>query len=122
MIVSPEEMEVYRQTAQRQARRERERLAQRFERAHKAAHKAAALLVGEFGVSKVKIFGSLVHPELFHSRSDIDLAAWGLDEFDYYRAVGQLQAVDPEFSIDLVRIEEASESIRKRIQDEGVLI
>ena len=120
MIVSPKEMEAYHRTAQRQALRDRERLKQRFARAHETARRAAALLVTDFNVSRVEVFGSLVHPELFHDGSDIDLAVWGLDEFVYYRAVGRLQAVDPEFSIDLVRIEEATESLQKRIRDEGV--
>lgn len=120
MIVSPQEMEAYRRTARRRAEQDAKRLSQRFAHAHETAQRAAKFLIAEFDVSIVMVFGSLVHRELFHSCSDIDLAVWGLDEFEYYRAVGQLQAVDPEFPIDLVRIEEASESLQKRIKDEGV--
>lgn len=122
MNISPAEMEIYRQTARRRDREEQDRLERRFERAHAAARKAATMLMDEFGAREVVMFGSLVHPDLFHSRSDIDLAAWGVDEFDYYRAVGRLQSVAPEFSIDLVRMEEASGSLRKRILREGVAL
>ena len=116
------EIHIYRQTAQRrraEAEHERQqRLAQGWEVARKAAH----LLRERFSAQRVAAFGSLVHPDRFHKRSDVDLAAWGLDEREYLRAVAAVTGLDREISIDLIAVEEASESLRKLIQEEGVLL
>jgi predicted nucleotidyltransferase len=120
MVVSLQEMAAYQATARERARQTRQRLAKRFERARKAAECAATLLKEQFNVARVVLFGSLVHPKLFHIHSDIDLAAWGLHERDYYRAIGQLQAIDAEFAIDLIRIEEAPPTLCAAIEQEGV--
>lgn len=105
-------------------RRERERRAEqarRRERAWRAAAAAARLLKESFGVRQVWAFGSLVRDQL-DERSDIDLAVAGLTERDLCRAVGRLQTVDPEFPIDVVRLEDAPPSLRRRIEREGVLL
>lgn len=120
MIGSADEMAVYRATARERARQSQQRLQERFEHAKVVAGRAAMLLKGQYNVACVQLFGSLVHPQRFHHRSDIDLAVWGLPEQDYCRAVGQLQAVDAEFAIDLIRIEEASPSLRATIEEEGM--
>lgn len=93
---------------------------QRLERARLIAGRAAALLKNKFSVPRVVVFGSIATPELFHARSDIDLAVWGMDGSDYFRAVGVLQALDPEFSIDLVLFDEASPGLQKTILSEGI--
>ncbi|HSJ54047.1 MAG TPA: nucleotidyltransferase domain-containing protein [Anaerolineae bacterium] len=115
----PDKMETYRATARRRGAEERRRLAMRRERAWVVAHQAANLLRKEYGVDRVAVFGSLVRSELFHPRSDIDLAVWGLDEKHYYRVVGRLLALDPAFEIDLVMGEEAPVSLLSRIEGEG---
>jgi predicted nucleotidyltransferase len=61
-------------------------------------------------------FGSLTQPALFHKRSDVDLAVWGLAEPDYYRAVGILQGLDSSIEVDLVEYESASHSLQETIQ------
>jgi predicted nucleotidyltransferase len=71
------------------------------------------LLKEDFGATRVAVFGSLVQPRLFHSRSDIDLAVWGLPESDYYGAVGRL------LSFDLSEVELASERMQEKIRVEG---
>lgn len=91
-----------------------------WEKARSAAARAAHLLKNSFNASRVVLFGSVVHPELFHDRSDIDLVVWGIDERDYYRAVGALQAVDPQFSIDLILFDEVSARLQETILREGV--
>ena len=93
---------------------------QRLVRARLIAGRAAALLKEKFSVPRVVVFGSITMPELFHTHSDIDLAAWGMNGSDYYRAVGVLQALDPEFSVDLVLFEEASPNLQRTIQSEGI--
>jgi predicted nucleotidyltransferase len=115
-------MEAYRVTAQQRWAEERRRLAQRHERAWAIARQAADLLRCEYGVDRVTLFGSLVRSELFHIRSDIDLAVWGLDERHYYRAVSRLLALDPAFEIDLLMGEEIPASLLAVIEREGSAI
>ena len=50
----------------------------------------------------------------------MDLAVWELPEKKYYRAVAQLLHLDPGHGIDLVRIEDASDSLKKHIKQEGI--
>ena len=77
------------------------------------------MLKQNFGATRVVIFGSLLDRRLFHAHSDIDLAAWGISERDYLKAVGAVLDLDPEFSADLVRMEEAGASIRTTVEREG---
>ena len=93
-----------------------------YERAWKTAQEGAKLLKERFGATEVAVFGSLLNRRLFHAHSNIDFAAWGIPESDYLKAVGGLLDLDPEFSADLVRMEEAGESIRLVIEKEGLSI
>lgn len=116
--ITPSQLEVYRKTA-----REREAALQiqfmaRRQHAWEIAHQAALILKEEFGVSRVVLFGSLLHPERFHCRSDIDLAVWDIQK--YFRAVARLMDIDPQFEFDLVPIEDARPAILAIIQQEGV--
>lgn len=77
------------------------------------------LLKGEFGATQVAVFGSLVQPHLFHGRSDIDLAVWGINGRDYYRAVSRLLSLEPEISVDLVEVEHASPRLQEKIKHES---
>jgi len=95
---------------------------ERFQLAWKIARQGADLLKKEFGAKKVVIFGSLVNKSRFHTRSDIDLAVWGIAEEDYLRALGKLLDLTIEFSVDLVRVEDAREYLREAIDTQGVLL
>jgi predicted nucleotidyltransferase len=120
--ITAEQMMTYQATARRRWAEEQRRLMQRYEQAWALARQAAALLRERFGVERIAAFGSLVHPELFHAQSDVDLAVWGLDQRKYYRAVAQLLALDPTIEIDLVMVEDASAPLRDRIEAEGVTL
>lgn len=120
MRPSPERLETYQDTARLRWAEERHRLAQRHERAWAVAREAAELLRRDYGVDRVALFGSLVRGELFHSRSDVDLAVWGLDEKHYYRAIARLLALDPAFEVDLVMAEEIPPSLLTAIEKEGM--
>ncbi|HMN27319.1 MAG TPA: nucleotidyltransferase domain-containing protein [Caldilineaceae bacterium] len=120
--IPAEQMARYRQTAERLAQQEQTQLAERRQRGLAAAQRAADCLKQEFGVSKVLVFGSLVNPARFHSRSDIDLVVWGLAERDYYRAVGRLQGIDPEFEVDLLRSQDAPVWLAELIAHDGVAL
>jgi uncharacterized protein len=104
---------------QREASRESS-LKRRHDRAWELARTAAELLKSSYGAKRVAVFGSVAQLNLFHSGSDLDLVVWGLDPGVYFRAVGQLQALDPIIQIDLVMFEEAPESLRGMILKEGV--
>lgn len=109
----------YRETIkQREAREQRER-AQRRTRAWEVAWLAAEMLKNKFGASEVRVFGSLVHGHWFSSASDIDLAARGICDEEYFLAVAWLQDIAPEFAVDLVQMERCRDSLREHIDQEG---
>jgi predicted nucleotidyltransferase len=114
MAVGPE------QTARHLKRREEERARRGTERAARLRGRlpqAAALLEEKFGAQKVWVFGSLVTGEVTE-RSDADLATEGLSPSRYFEALAELMTLfgGP---VDLVRLEEADESLRDRILTEG---
>ena len=112
-------MDAYQRTAQKRLQKQQETVIKRRNKAWRLAQTAAAILKEDFGAARVVIFGSLVQPELFHRRSDVDLAVWGLDESEYYRAVSRLLSLDPDISVDLIEVEHASPRLRKKIEREG---
>lgn len=117
--LKPTEMDVYRRAASTPKKRLSSELRSRRLRAWRVARKAATILKTEFDAKKVVIFGSLVHPSLFHAKSDIDLAVWGVDDKKYYRAVSVLLDIDPTISVDLISIDDARPALRKIIDGEG---
>ena len=116
--ITPSQLEIYRKTARDHEAKLGILLEDRQHRAWELARKAAAILKEEFGASRVVVFGSLIHRELFHSRSDIDLGVWDIQ--GYFRAVSRLMDLDPEIEIDLVPVEDARPGILAVIEQEGV--
>lgn len=92
----------YRSTALQRVEGEKRALALRQKRAWEVAGRAARLLKADYGVTKVVLFGSLARGQGFHSRSDIDLAVWDLDERFLYRAASQLLGLEPAIDIDIL--------------------
>lgn len=104
----------------RQLEKERkQRRLDRHRRAMQAARKAAGVLRERFGVQRVRAFGSLLRPEKFHLRSDIDLAIEGLDPMQLLKAWSAASAVAPEFQFDLVTPEECRPVIWGVVEAEG---
>jgi uncharacterized protein len=120
MTMDPAKMAEYRQTARRREAERRQELIARRRQSLALAREAAALLRRDFGASKVVLFGSLARNASLHARSDVDLAAWGLAEKDYLRAVGSLLDLGGAITIDLVRIEESTLAMRQTIEAEGI--
>ena len=116
--ITPLQLDTYRTTARERETKLREQINKRMYRAREIAHQAARILKEEFGVSRVVLFGSLLHPELFHMRSDIDLVVWDIQ--GYFRAVSRLMDIDPEFGFDLIPAEDARPGILEVIEQEGV--
>ncbi len=120
--IPPEKMAEYRAGARRREAARQAELDKRFEQAWAVARQGADILRDQFQAEKVVVFGSLTNRSRFHERSDVDLAAWGVPEREYLRALGEVMDLSPEFLVDLVRVEEAYEHIRRRIDADGVAI
>lgn len=118
--IPPEKMAEYRATYRKRQALARKKLDERFELAWEIARRGAELLRSEFQVKKVVVFGSLTNRKLFHIRSDIDLAVWGLPDKLYFRALGAVLDMSPEFLVDLVPFTDASDSLRRTIETEGI--
>jgi len=88
-------------------------------RAWEVARRAAGMLRGEFGVRRVRLFGSLARG-VFGPRSDVDLAVEGLPEELFLRAVVRLLDLDPEIPVDLVPLEAADPPLRRAVEEEGI--
>ncbi|HLA07816.1 MAG TPA: nucleotidyltransferase domain-containing protein [Anaerolineales bacterium] len=119
LTLTPKEIESYRRAASLVKPKRRGDLKARRLRAWRVARIAAKILKTEFGVEKVVVFGSLVHPILFHERSDVDLAVWGLSGREYYRAVSVLLDIEPSISIDLIAYEDARPPLQDVIVKDG---
>lgn len=118
--ITPEQMAVYRASAQRRQQEKLRRLDLRYQRGWEIARQGAQLLKEQFGVQRVVLFGSLLDSSRIHQLSDIDLAVWGLDEKQYLRALAALLDLDPDFSVDLVEVEWARPKILTAIETAGV--
>jgi predicted nucleotidyltransferase len=99
-----------------------EQLTERWEKAWAAATMAAQVLRQQFGATRVVAFGSLAHREWFTLWSDIDLAAWGISQDRFYRAVAAVTGLSSEFRVDLIAIEDCQPSLRRVIEQEGVTL
>ncbi len=116
--ITPAQMEIYRKSAREREASNKAQLEARRQHAWELARQAALILKAEFGASRVVVFGSLLHPELYHGHSDVDLAVWDVQH--YFRAVARLLDLDPRIEFDLVPIEDARPGILSVIERDGV--
>lgn len=123
-LPAPQVTDAHRATVRRRNAEDAAARAAKRERAWLAARSCAALLRQRFGAERVVLFGSLVENEgrWFGVRSDIDLAAWGIQDADYFTAVGQLQGVAPEFGVDLVAMERCPDHLKATVEACGVTL
>lgn len=118
--ITPEQMAAYREGARRRQERERQALRERERRAWELARQAATALREQFGVSRVVVFGSLVHPGWFTPWSDVDIAAWGIKPEDTFRAIGVVLDLDTDIPLNLVDVGACSASLLETIERDGV--
>jgi predicted nucleotidyltransferase len=78
---------------------------------------AAARRLRGYGAERVLLFGSMASGEPGPS-ADVDLAVWGLPAVHHFRALAELMEL-LEVPVDLVRLEEAPQSLRERVDFEG---
>lgn len=91
---------------------------ERWMRAQARLPKLAALLRERFGAKRIKVFGSLVDKSRYTKWSDIDLAVWGIAPEQYFKALGAVDDLSLDISVDLVEPEMCSSLTLKRIIDE----
>jgi predicted nucleotidyltransferase len=119
LSLTSKEIAAYRRSAALVKPKKRKSVRTRQALAWQVARKAARILKAEFGVKKIMVFGSILHPALFHERSDVDLAVWGLSGRAYYRAVSVLLDIEPLISVDLIAFEDARPALQAAILKDG---
>lgn len=120
MGVSERDLAVYLHTARLRAQRPAASSVSRREEAWAAARRAAAFIRERCPNARVRVFGSLLHPDSFGARSDIDLAVDGVEWPEYFHVWSVLEAREPGFRIDLVDVSIVSDGMRRHIEREGV--
>jgi uncharacterized protein len=80
------------------------------------------LLKEKFGATRVVVFGSLTRKHMFTRWSDVDVAAWGLQAKDTFRALGAVYDLDQDIRINLVDVNTASASLLETIKKDGIEI
>jgi predicted nucleotidyltransferase len=110
----------YKRTALKRWRQEQAEREQRREQARQLAYKAAELLRKEFNVTRVLLFGSLIHPDRFTRWSDVDLAAWGLTSSNWLRAMATVRDLSDEIDLNLVDVSCCLPTLLEVIEREGV--
>ncbi len=104
----------------RRERARRRRMRKRAVQALEAARIAADLLRRHYGATRVRLFGSVLYPEQFHERSDVDLAVEGLSPQDCLSAWALVNGPGSEFGVDLVEPGDCSPYIWEAVEREGV--
>ena len=120
MALEEAKLAKYRLAWQKRETERRQALVERGARARQAASSAAHILRERFGARRVRLFGSLLYPETFHKRSDIDLAAEGIEPRWVLKAWCAISAAAPEFVFDLVTPDECRQVIWDSVELEGV--
>lgn len=93
----------------------------RWEQAWEIVPKLAALLKGQYGAERVRVFGSLMDKDRYTRWSDIDIAVWGIAPANYYRAIGAVNDFAAPIKVDLVEPEHCSSpTLKQIIEEEGV--
>lgn len=92
----------------------------RYEWAWELAREAAEVLRRDFGATRVVVFGALLRPSMFGARSDVDIAAWGIQPQDTLRAMSAVADLDEEIEVNLVDVNTCKPGILRVIESEGV--
>ena len=93
---------------------------QRQKQGWRVARQAAQVLKTEFGVQRVVLFGSMLEVKALTWHSDLDLAVWGLDKYDLFKAGARIEQ-GHDFDIDLVPVELAKPHILPAIHQGAAL-
>lgn len=94
-------------------------IAARRERAWVVAREIAAFLHEKYRPTRIILFGSILHREIFGLHSDIDVAVEGIPWPEYLRAWNDVELLTTQFKVDLIDVGIISERLRQRIAEEG---
>ena len=92
----------------------------RWEQAWELIPELTALLRNRFGATQIKVFGSAIKADYFSLDSDIDLAAWGISNGQYYDAFRAVMDYSEDFKVDLVNPDTCHTWILESIDEEGI--
>jgi predicted nucleotidyltransferase len=105
----------------------RKRFTEQEKESHALAQKAhsdltkAVEILKKYGAKRILVYGSILRPERFHRRSDIDMAVEGIPSRDFIRASADLMmAMD--WPVDLKPLEKVDDSFRAMILEKGEVI
>lgn len=84
------------------------------------ANQMAIALRRKFEVDRVIIFGSLAHAAWWAEDSDVDIAVSGLPDTDYWRAWKMAEEFFQNRPVDFIQLEDASDSLRYSIENDGI--
>lgn len=118
--ISPEQIAVYRQSAERLREQDRAPEMIRRQEAWHLARTAAGILKERFHAVRVVAFGSLVSERSFTAWSDVDIAAWGISSRDTFRAIGAVMDLSSDPLVNLVDITTCTPSLLAVIERDGV--
>ena len=108
------EFEKYKKIWEKRELLERKKLERERIKALETAEKISETLARRYNVTRVILFGSVLDPDSFHSRSDIDIAVEGLKKTRYFEALGELM-MKYDRNIDLKPVEELTGLMLKKI-------
>ena len=117
---SQEQLAAYKRTALEREQARKQADAERRMAAMEVARRAALLLKSEYGATRVVVYGSTAHGYWFNSESDIDLIAAGIPATLYWKAWNAIDALTPEFEVNLVDWEDATPSLLESVEREGI--
>ena len=112
--------------AARRALHERDGLRREEEKTRRSqallkAGEVASFLRTRYGVAEVLLYGSLAWEKHFTAHSDIDLLIEGFPkDGDYWRMLTEASDITAPFTPSVVLAEDASESLLRRVREEGV--
>ena len=104
----------YWRSRQEKQKRYNQQLAQQ---ARQNLHKVLAMLIDEFNVKKIILFGSLCKGT-FNQESDIDLAVAGIPASDYFLVLAKVNSISHRW-IDLKPLEELEPHFKERVLQTG---
>jgi predicted nucleotidyltransferase len=120
-VLTPEEQKKYAAGWRKRRQADEHRLQEQHTTLLDRASRVASLMRERFGAEKIILFGSVATGRVW-AHSDLDLAVLGLPQEQYLEAFWEASELARPFQLDLLLMESASVSLRRRLEQEGVEI
>ena len=82
----------------------------------------ADILKKEYGAERCRFLAPLTRRDRFDQKSDIGLAEVGIPDDKFYSAVAAIIRAVRDFEIDLVDMKSCRDTLKKVIEEEGILV